>query len=278
MNNYPGNDSVQDVSCVRFEESEKGRALIVSFSAATPAEVDGGYAFLNVMSPVAAEKLFLVDPFEALYTKGIPGVGNDFWEISRYIKEVRDRRKSSRVLTIGHSAGGFAALVTGAILGADLIHVFNPPTSLASEKLFRDKRLFRRSQIVGGRNREVSDLAEFLSVHMPRTTCAFVHYSALNSIDRKRSLLLDDLPNIHLVKYPFWEHNLARYLARSGAITQILQNSVHGSEEDVREVLRRNQSRGLVELPLNTSRWLSKRVMNWMTKFMGNATSNKSRA
>lgn len=253
-------------SSVKLERRENSKTLLVSFAAIKgPAEAPA-FAFGDVARNLQATKLFFVDPHEVSYQMGIPDVGTDFWEIAEYIKDIQKQEGPQHTIVIGNSSGGFAAMVVGTILGADMIHVFNPTTLLSSEDLVHNKGLFRRLQQIEGRNRSTYDLADFLRREMLPATKAFVYCSDRNEIDGRRNLLLKDVTGVRLVGYPYPEHDLARYLARQGTITRILEASLEDSTDKLDSIISKSQTRARIEFIPNMTRRAYAKLRNRISR------------
>jgi hypothetical protein len=74
--------------------------------------------------------VFIKDPGQFWYFNGIPGLGNNIHEVSEYLKNMIDEIKPEKVITLGTSAGGFASILFGNLIGADHLISFNPQTIL----------------------------------------------------------------------------------------------------------------------------------------------------
>lgn len=75
------------------------------------------------------DKLFLKDEKVLWYTEGITAISNDIGETVEYLR--RYIARYSKVVFIGASMGGFAALLYGSILNIDTIIAFRPQTFLS---------------------------------------------------------------------------------------------------------------------------------------------------
>lgn len=75
------------------------------------------------------DKLFLKDERVLWYTQGITGISSDIKGTIDYLKEYISRY--SKVVFIGASMGGWAALLYGSILNVDTIIAFRPQTFLS---------------------------------------------------------------------------------------------------------------------------------------------------
>ncbi len=109
---------------------DDGETSIVVFSSlGGPHHLDDytSFDFTRFLSGVPCKKIFIRDSSSRWFCHGIAGADSVHelgWHISREIGE--------RSLFIGHSAGGFAALLYGNLCGATQIISFSPQTSVKS--------------------------------------------------------------------------------------------------------------------------------------------------
>ena len=75
-----------------------------------------------------ANFLFVRDDLKNWYLSKIAGVGNNITHSICFFKKYFDSH--DKVITMGVSAGGFAALLFGSLLNADMVIAFNPQTDL----------------------------------------------------------------------------------------------------------------------------------------------------
>lgn len=97
---------------------------------------------LEALSGKKINKLLLRDRTSAWYLRGVDGLGADVDSTIDEIKKVITQVKPSRVITIGQSMGGYAAILYGALLNADQAISFGPLSCFDSKKLeiLRDYR------------------------------------------------------------------------------------------------------------------------------------------
>ncbi len=217
--------------------------LLVSFAAIPLANDKPAFAFRSSVSDLQVKKAYFVDPYSAVYHRGVPDVAGNIYELANYISRLVHREGIRRVVYIGNSGGGYAAIALGALAGAHDIHAFNPPT-----RLFNEGEYHRRDAVASfdgliTPNDPTADLKVLLSQTQRTTLHTHVYYSTGDPIDRRRCLHLRNSPGVTLVGYPTSSHSLARYLAREGTITQLLDASCRedtaGFDMVVKSSLRR---------------------------------------
>jgi hypothetical protein len=110
------------------EGSKDSQTVIISFSGYR--ELSGGitpFEFLNILTRISPEpdKYFFKDPYKNWYHKGIfEGVE----QFATYLKNITN--KYQRIVFMGASMGGYAAILFGSLVPAHCVLAFNPQTNL----------------------------------------------------------------------------------------------------------------------------------------------------
>ena len=100
---------------------EPGLPLIISF-----AGLGDKYEFKKTLAHHSVNVIFLRDLSHQWYLNDLPTVGCGVSEISKFLSDRIIELKPPKVVAIGTSAGGFAAMLYGALLKVDSICVFSP--------------------------------------------------------------------------------------------------------------------------------------------------------
>jgi len=97
---------------------------------------------LETLSGKKINKLLLRDKNNAWYHHGVEGLGKDVDETTVSIRKIIKEIKPSKIITIGQSMGGYAAIMYGALLEADKVISFGPLSCFDADKLevLRDYR------------------------------------------------------------------------------------------------------------------------------------------
>tara|TARA_B100001059_G_C17555107_1_gene437242 strand:+ start:114 stop:725 length:612 start_codon:yes stop_codon:yes gene_type:complete len=93
------------------------------------------FEFLNYLSSEyknKADLYFFMDKQKEWYHKGITGISTSILETRQYLVQLIQKGNYKRIICIGYSSGGYAALLFGSILKANLIITFNAQTLLNS--------------------------------------------------------------------------------------------------------------------------------------------------
>ncbi len=87
-----------------------------------------GFNFVGLGERLGVDGLFLRDRNLDWYLGGVRGIGTDLPAVSRFLREVIGIRPRRRVLCIGQSSGGYAALRFGLEVAPDAVLAFSPQT------------------------------------------------------------------------------------------------------------------------------------------------------
>jgi hypothetical protein len=82
-------------------------------------------------------RLLVRDLANAWYHRGVPGLGTHVDEVATTLRSLIRSIHPSEVITIGQSAGGYAAIMFGMLLKADRIVAFGPLSYLNPEEAIR---------------------------------------------------------------------------------------------------------------------------------------------
>lgn len=196
--------------------------LIISF-----AGLGDQFQFRNILATLNVNVIYLRDLKHNWYLNGVPGVGNTVEEITNFLLDQKALYSFRKIITIGASAGGFAALLYGSRIGADVIMAFSPQTFMGKMQrlLYWDRRWEdRRREIYAGHkgNRAYLDLMPVLKKFEGEVQLFFDKNHRLDNRHARRVKLK------HVTYFNFDEggHTLAKYLKDSGKLMEYIQKVV----------------------------------------------------
>lgn len=191
------------------------------------------FEFFNVLNGLeATTRIFVRDFRQAWYNLGVQGVSDDVPETVEHLRTILSEHDAGRVIFTGCSAGGYAALLFGSLLGVDEIHAFSPQTFL-SRRLrlwYRDPRwrrpLHEMRRDAGSRALYL-DLREMLAATARGHEHPIVHvyYGSKDRHDAIHARRLRKVPNTTLHEFPRG-HRLVRHLRDSGELREILSKAI----------------------------------------------------
>jgi hypothetical protein len=91
------------------------------------------FEFMKLTGSIPVKRLFVRDPRQAWYHRGLPDRSSTLEETLAVLSELTSG--SERLIVTGNSAGGYAALLFGSLLDADEIVCFAPQSTLTLDSL-----------------------------------------------------------------------------------------------------------------------------------------------
>ena len=136
----------------------------------------GKFAFSNAISNLECKKLYLNCVGNSWYQTGVPGLGDSIDEVADHLKVIIRNLNPSRVVFLGMSMGGYAALVFGILCGASLILAFTAELVLGMNHL----RSFKENSIKQYDQKYV-DISDLINSNTKSTI--FLIYGELDLVD-----------------------------------------------------------------------------------------------
>lgn len=195
------------------------------------------FEFFNLTSRLREiNKIFLRDTQRLWYQVGLPGVGGDPHAIASYLQQYTRHPSTRRVIAIGNSGGGYAALLFGHMLAADDVHAFSPKTFLnpiwriaaLDVPSWRNFLQMTRLWSFARRYPEFLDLRERLSAAPAQNTQFHIYYSSKHRPDRLQAVRMNQVPGVRLHPFVTRGHDLIRQLKQSGELSRILERAING--------------------------------------------------
>ena len=134
-----------------IDSNDEIKPLIIAFGGISGGIYQPVFEFKNFLQKtVDCHFIFVKDTNQCWYHKGAIGLGNDIETVSHNLKNIINTINYSKVVTIGGSMGGFAALLFGSLLNVDGIISFSPQTFIDKEsrKLHGDDRWSKQLKYV----------------------------------------------------------------------------------------------------------------------------------
>lgn len=199
------------------------RTLVVAFAGLRG--FLGGVAafeFGNALASVEVKSAFLRDHFAAWYHRGVVEIGPDIDSVVATLRQLQ--ADVERVVMIGNSAGGYAALLFGALLGCEA-YAFSPQTFVDPELLWGagdhrwDEELHALLES-GKFDHRYGDLAPVLAESDGRF---HIWYGALEEVDEKHVERVSGLDQVTVNRIEDCDHRVVRHLRDSGWLESFLR-------------------------------------------------------
>jgi hypothetical protein len=189
------------------------------------------FEFFSLTEGIPVKRLFVRDPSQAWYHRGIPGHGSTLLELAQSLKRRLARERVERLIVAGNSAGGYAALVFGTLLGADIALCFAPQTVLDLNVLATmgdhrwDDRLTEQTA-AGAIDARFTDLTSVLSEARRARSAYRIYFDTTLRPDRLHAERLSGLQGVRLYRFGQGSHSIARALRDSGALRRVLRQAL----------------------------------------------------
>lgn|SRR5262245_1181617 len=227
---------------VLIERGEDNSVLIIAFTGFVHRLSMRVYEFFDLTKATGYSRILLRDENRVWYHHGIDRERNDYPSLFRYLQSEIEKLHPQKVICLGTSAGGYAAIVAGHHLGADYVHAFAPHTLLevsVASCLGRFRRsLFRwaRLKLLFSRvaRREFFDLSNLLKTHNGKTIY-YIHHCAGVERDVEGANRIVGLPGVVAMPYPCSAHSVPSYLAKVDFLKEILNI---GNQQNLAELAR----------------------------------------
>ena len=125
-------DDLQDkTKSIALDLEVPGDSLLIIFGGIAGNLGLPPFEFGRMLGGFECKKIFVRDLSQSWYCNGLPGIADSFDGMVAYLAERAKESGAKNVVTIGNSAGGYAALLAGQLLGANRVRAFSPQTFLS---------------------------------------------------------------------------------------------------------------------------------------------------
>lgn len=76
---------------------------------------------LNSLQPLGFDLLLLLDPNRSFFEKGIPELGDDFFDITNWLINFSSAKQYNHIIVMGTSAGGLSSIIVGTMMNCSHI-------------------------------------------------------------------------------------------------------------------------------------------------------------
>jgi hypothetical protein len=224
--------SIDDLRVARdpvlVEHGKNDEGLIIAFTGMDDRLFLRVYDFFEATKGAGYSRILLRDKHRLWYHHGIDRRRRDFSAVLEYLQSEIKLLRPQKLMCIGTSSAGYAALVAGYLLGADYVHAFAPQTlldvSIGTIRKSRFKRSRLRLRFSRRARRDWFDVRALLGIPNGKTTY-FVHHCAGAARDREYARRIAGLPGVVVMAYPCTAHAIGIYLAKRGFLKHTLDFS-----------------------------------------------------
>jgi acetyl esterase/lipase len=177
------------------------------------------------------KRLFVRDLRQSWYHQGLPPEGHTLLDVAGSLRALIAEHEVERLVFTGNSAGGYAALAFGTLLGAEQVLCFAPQTILDLEVLdamgdHRWDQSLRKVVSADGLDPNWIDLSSALPAARHTDTRYSVFFDDSLTADRLHAERLLGIEGMRLYRFGRGAHHLVRSLRDSGALEQLLRRAL----------------------------------------------------
>jgi hypothetical protein len=212
-------------------EGERDDLVFLSFAGLNLGMGMPPFEFLRSFREKGVPGWFLKDFHQSWYQQGLLGLSSDMEGTREVLGQLLAPHSGARLVTLGASSGGFAAIVFGCWLGAKRVAAFSPQTAITKRIIAQYAALDTPDAVEFlNSGKGVRDLAEFLDEQsaagreLPEIT---VYYGADHPQDTKEARRLEAISAVRLVPVEGVEgHSVTAALKRQGRLEGILNGLI----------------------------------------------------
>lgn len=210
---------------VEFDGAPDSRTLYIFFGGMAAGIAMPPFEFYRAARIVGENKLFLRDFAQCWYHAGLPGYSRDLSSTTAYLRQRIAALDAQRVVLVGNSMGGYAAMLFAARLGFGEVIAFAPQTFVSPRLRFRhgDRRWpcqIARLWWRGLYAEHQWDLRPLLAANGRLKVSVFV--SVDDRLDLAHARHIQDLPGVTVHTIAGGGHDVVRLLRDEGSLPRIM--------------------------------------------------------
>lgn len=227
-------DDLQNPELSYTMEISGSKTLLITFAGISGAVGLYPFEFFKITRGFDVDKIFIRDLEQSWYHKGMRGIGTSIEESAKYLRSIIKKNRYKKVVCLGNSMGGYAAILIGHLIKADTVLSFSPQTFLDAKnrEKYKDNRWQEQiSNLPKKIKAKYLDLSK-LPVSSNDKTKFNIYYSLDERIDVEHVNNIKDLKNVESFSYENGGHQLVQFLKRSGDLYIILRNHLTKFSKD----------------------------------------------
>lgn len=227
----PPEDEQGNAQSLTFDAPEEARTWLVLFGGRKNRVGLAPFEFFNITHGIPTKRLFVRDLSQAWYHQGAGEAGDSIEQVAQSLERALDGHEHDRVVVAGLSAGGYAALLFGALLQADVVLAFSPQTVIDPRVLTemddqRWKEPLEELEREGKLDARWVDLRDVLPAARTEATRLEVHYDATFALDRLHAERIAPIDGVHLYPREGGGHNVPKAMRESGELPVVLRRAL----------------------------------------------------
>jgi len=216
-----------DLSTI-IDLSYQDRPLLIAFGGIAGALGIPPFEFFNLTRKHDVNKIYLRDLSQTWYHSGLPGVSKSIDDTATFLRRKIDDTGVNKVVVIGNSMGGYAAIIFGILIKADIVHAFSPQTFINDDNFIRSKKQIQN--VHNNFSDKYFDLGEVIKLHSNLGKFN-IYYDFNNKLDKKHARHLKRSRNVKLHPFIGGGHLLIKTLRDSGELHNLIISSFNDSPD-----------------------------------------------
>ena len=217
----PAPTGANDPVAVSLDMASDSRTLLLAFGGLQGRIGMPPFEFLRLTGDFPVKRLFLRDVRQAWYHCGTPEHGATIDAVAESLRVLIAAHRVERLVTAGNSAGAYAALLFGTLLGADTALSFAPQTTLDLRHLQEiDDHRWDETLVPLVQAGAIDSRWANLAVAIPRSrrsdTSYQIYFDDTLTVDRLHAERLAGIDGVRLYRFGHGSHHLARALREVG--------------------------------------------------------------
>jgi hypothetical protein len=189
------------------------------------------FEFFSLTGHIPVKRVFVRDLQQVWYHRGLLEDAPSIDATAKLLRSMIAEQRVKRLVVVGTSMGGYAALLFGALLGADRVLSFCPQTTVDPRQLVEmgDMRWTERLGLLldaGELEPRWLDLRPPLSPSRPPKTQFDVFFDPTFRLDLLHAERISDIDCVELHPHSGGAHLITRKMRDSGELTQILRTAL----------------------------------------------------
>jgi hypothetical protein len=187
------------------------------------------YEFFRVLDGLRVNRVFVRDLDQRFYHEGVRGLGSTFEAVAASLEQLLPAA-SEKVVFVGSSAGGLAAVIFGSLVGVDQVIAVAPLTFIDRWRRvwFFDRRW---PSSINPINRGARVQRRYLDVRAvvrarPAIRRVDVYFPRNHRLDARHARRLEGAPGVYLHPLESGSHEVVREMRDTGALRDILESSI----------------------------------------------------
>jgi hypothetical protein len=224
-------DLCNSESPIAIDLSPSSTSLLIAFGGIYGALGMAPFEFFNLTKNYEVNKIYIRDLYQCWYHRGLPELAKDIEDIALFLKKAVNKTGVERVVLVGNSMGGYAAILFGTLIDANEVHAFSPQTFIDKKncEFYRDNRWHNElDKVYLFSESKFYDLKSVVDGYVGR--CTFhIHYSTLDRLDKLHAEHLGKFAVTSLHPYNIGGHAVIKHLKESGMLESIICGAISQS-------------------------------------------------